>query len=90
MWIGKDLSRSFDMGKTAPTYQHTFIKLPDNPNVYHARGNFRNSFDLTIDDMRDKTALSFDPSIIWKIGITKADQKMIATQTERVPFKAIT
>ena len=80
MWTGKELCRSFDLGKTAPTYQHTFIKLADNPNVYHARGNFRNTFDLTIDDMRDKTALSFDPSIIWKIGITKDGQKMIATQ----------
>ena len=58
-WQGETLAREFDIGKGADTYQHTFVKLTDNPNVYHARGDFRRKFDGTVEDLRDRVVLSF-------------------------------
>ncbi len=70
-WEGTTLRRAFDLGKAAATFQHTFVKLADNPNVYHARGNFRSTFDQTVSDLRDKTVLSFKKDAITEITVTQ-------------------
>ena len=62
--------RSLDIGSTVSTYQHTFVKLPGDGNVYHARGNVRSLFEKTGDDLRDKRVLSFSSSDIRRIRIT--------------------
>lgn len=67
---GKQI-RSFDVGKTAPSSRHTFIRLPDDPRVYHASGNFREQFANTAPQLRDKTVLAFDKSAVTKIRIEK-------------------
>lgn len=72
-WAGKDLSRVFEIGKPVPTYQHTFIHLIDDPNVYHANGNFRSTFDKTVENLRDKTALSFEKNQIQNLRIAKGE-----------------
>jgi hypothetical protein len=59
-WTGNTMQREFEIGKAAPTYQHTFVHFINDPNIYHARGNFRNKFETTGDKLRDKTVLSFD------------------------------
>jgi uncharacterized protein DUF4340 len=69
-WQGETLLRKFDIGKAAPTFKHTFVKLPDDPNVYHARGDFRRNFDRPVDDFRDKTVLSFAQNTIQGIELT--------------------
>ncbi len=66
---GNSLLREFDIGKTAPTYQHTFVKLADDPNVYHARGYFRTKFDQSVDDLRDLRVLSFEKVQIQDVEI---------------------
>ncbi len=38
-WAGKTRVRSFAVGRTASTYRHTFVRLADDPRVYHAIGN---------------------------------------------------
>ena len=58
-WQGESMIREFDIGKPAATYQHTFVKLAKDPNVYHARGDFRQKFDPTVEDLRDRTFLLF-------------------------------
>ena len=68
--------RTFDVGKTAPSYNHTFVKLQGDDHVYHAAGNFRREFDVDQDALRDKKVLSFDETHIKKIelqtsGITR-------------------
>jgi hypothetical protein len=68
-WAGDRRVRNFAVGKTAATYRHTFVRIGDDPNVYHAEGNFRKSFDHRIDDLRDKTALSFTTAEITGIDI---------------------
>jgi hypothetical protein len=62
--------RSVDIGKAASTFQHTFIKLPDDDRVYHGAGDFRRKFDRDIDGLRDKVVLAFQPEKISAITVT--------------------
>ena len=83
-WQDKTLLREFDIGKAAPTFKHTFVKLPDDPNVYHARGDFRRNFDRSVDDFRDKTVLSYAQNTIQ--GITLAHEKeTISLSRKEIP-----
>jgi len=83
-WQGETLLREFDLGKAAPTFKHTFVKLPDDPNVYHARGDFRRTFDRSVDDYRDKTVLSYAQNTIQ--GITLAhEKKTISLSRKEIP-----
>jgi hypothetical protein len=81
-WQGKTLSREFDIGKAATTHQHTFVRLATDPNVYHALGNFRREFDQPVDELRDKTVLSFTEKDIRELTLTKDKKTMILTQTQ--------
>lgn len=79
-WNGKILSREFDIGKAANTYQHTFVRLATDSNVYHARGDFRRKFDQTVDELRDKTVLSYSQKDIREITLTKDKKTITLTQ----------
>jgi hypothetical protein len=70
-WTGKTLSREFDIGKPVPTYQHTFVHLINDPNVYHADGNFRNTFDKTVENLRDKIVLSFEKNQVQNLSLSR-------------------
>jgi len=83
-WQDKTLLREFDIGKAAPTFKHTFVKLPDDPNVYHARGNFRRNFDRSVDDFRDKTVLSYSQNTIQEIKLTH-EKKTISLSRKEIP-----
>jgi hypothetical protein len=76
-WVGGDLGRDFEVGKPAPTYRHTHVMLAGDANVYHARGDFRRKFDLTVDNLRDKKVLSFQPDDIQEIAIVEDDETMV-------------
>ena len=41
---GEDLLLSIGIGKAAPSYRHTFVKLTDDNRVYHAEKNLRSFF----------------------------------------------
>ena len=83
-WQGQTLLREFDIGKTAPTFKHTFVKLPDDHNVYHARGDFRRNFDRSVDDFRDKTVLSYAQNTIQGIKLTH-EEKTISLSRKEIP-----
>jgi hypothetical protein len=88
-WIDERLVRDFDIGKTADTYQHTFVRLRNNPNVFHADSNFRNTFDQTLEGLRDKSALSFTVSEITGIDIISDEKRLTLTlenQTGETPL----
>ncbi len=76
-WKEDILRREFEVGKAATSYRHTFVKLAGDDRVYHARGNFRDKFDQTVDNLRDKTVLSFDQTEIQEIRIAKGEQLMV-------------
>lgn len=79
---GDKLQRHLDVGKAAPSYRHTFVRLAGDKNVYHAKGNFRGNFDETIEGLRDKTVLSFDKKEIREIQITKGDKTLTLKRKE--------
>jgi len=79
---GSTLRRAFDLGREAATFQHTFVKLAENPNVYHARGNFRSTYNLTVSDLRDKVVLSFKKDEITEIVIKQNDKTIHLKQKE--------
>jgi len=85
-WQGDTLKRNFEVGKTASSFQHTFVKLSGDDRVYHGRGNFRNQFDQPLDDLRDKTVMSFDQKEIEEIHITKG-KEAIALKRTQVPVE---
>ncbi|SLM32127.1 hypothetical protein MTBBW1_60027 [Desulfamplus magnetovallimortis] len=68
--------RKFDIGKAAPSFRHTFIRLDGNNSVYHASKSFRRDFEKTVDDIRDKTVLSFNKDKITEVVLSKDDTVM--------------
>jgi hypothetical protein len=83
-WADDRVVRNFAIGKTANTYQHTFVLIGNDPNVYHADGNFRQTFDQSVAGLRDKTALSFTASEISGIDIL-SDGKFLSLSLENPP-----
>jgi hypothetical protein len=98
-WQGENLKRDVDLGKTASSFRHTFVKTAGDERVYHARGNFRNNFDVTVDDLRDKVVLTMNTAEIQQIqlindqqsltlNITPAPVAVEGTSTEKKPQAA--
>ena len=83
-WLGDMLQRDFDIGKAAPSFRHTFVRLADDSRVFHASDSFRNQFELTIDSLRDKNVLSFKPADIQEIQITR-DQTSVKLVRSEAP-----
>ncbi len=81
-WRGDRLVREVAIGKTAPSRRHTFIRLADDPDVYHARNNLRSRFDQTAAQLRDKTVLRFNAGDIHEIEIRKADETRLISRAE--------
>jgi hypothetical protein len=75
-WQADKLERDVDLGKTAPSFRHTFVKLAGDERVYHARGNFRNNFDHEADALRDKLVLTLNTAEIKQIQMTKEQQSL--------------
>ena len=79
-WKGDTLIRNFEVGKAASSYRHTFVKIADNKNVYHALENFRSKLEHTAEDLRDKTVLSFEKNEIHEIQIKKGEKAFVLTK----------
>jgi hypothetical protein len=86
-WQQETLKRNFDIGKAASSFRHTFVRLNGDSRVFHARDNFRNKFDFTIDDLRDKTVLSFKTTDISQVQIIRdqASVKLIRSEVPATP-----
>lgn len=76
-WAGERLIRDFESGKTAMSHRHTFVKIAGHESIYHAEGNFKSKFEDSVEDLRDKTVLSFEKSEIHEIDITKDRQSVV-------------
>lgn len=76
-WAGDRLQRDFAIGKTAPTYRHTFVTLAGDEKVYHAREDFRGRFDRDLDQLRDKRVMAFDRETIQKVSLTVGKAKPV-------------
>ena len=83
---GNTLRREFDVGKTAPSYQHTFVKLAGDDRIFHAQGNFRTKFDQAVENLWDRAVLSFERTEIQEIQITKGNESILVAQ-KQVPVE---
>ena len=81
-WQEDSLKRNLDIGKAAPSFRHTFVKLSDDSRVFHARDNFRGKFDYSEDDLRDKGVLSFKISDIQEIQVSKNQTSLTLARTQ--------
>ncbi len=81
-WAGSRLERELDIGKVASTFGHTFVKLPGDKSVYHAEGNFRPKFDVSLDDIRDKQVLIFDENEMAEVLVQAGDQTLALTKKQ--------
>ncbi len=72
---GDTVVRSFELGKAAPTYRHTFVTLAGHGGVYHALGNFRQDFDRDVAGFRSKKVFGFDRESLTSLVVEKADLK---------------
>lgn len=89
-FAGKTLNRDLAIGSTASTFRHTHVKLAGDPHVYQAQGNLKSKFDVTVEDLRDKTVLSFDPDRVREVLVTAEDTsvkivKRAASETPTEP-----
>jgi len=85
-WQDDSLKRNLDIGKAASSFRHTFVKLADDSRVFHARDNFRDKFDLTEDNLRDKSVLSFKVTDIQEIQIAR-DQTALKLSRTQIPVE---
>jgi hypothetical protein len=83
-WAGDGLKRDIQIGKPAPTFQHTFVRVGDEPEVYHAQQNLKTAFDQTTDKLRDKTVLAFNLEEVKEIAITREDKQTVIRKSEIV------
>ncbi|MGW8187318.1 MAG: DUF4340 domain-containing protein, partial [Desulfobacterales bacterium] len=81
-WAGTTPERDFDIGKVGPSFRHTFVKLAGDANVYQAQNNFRTTFEEGVEDLRDKSVLSFAASDIQQIRLTKGTETMTLARHE--------
>lgn len=84
-WAGATPERDFDIGKVGPSYQHTFVKLAGDEKVYQARNNFRTTFETGVEDLRDKSVLSFAAGDIQEIRLTSGKHAMTLVRQEVPP-----
>jgi Domain of unknown function (DUF4340) len=76
---GKEVLRSFKIGKTAPSGNHTFIMLQGDTRIYQADKPFKNKFETSVEELRDKRVLTFTEDDIQQITIEKGGITTILT-----------
>jgi len=81
-FAGDTLIREFYLGKVASTRQHSFIRVPDDKNVYYARGHLKPVLVMSLDRMRNREILSFDTTTISQVDVTQGDEKHVFTRKE--------
>jgi hypothetical protein len=72
-----------DIGKTASTHRHTYVKLPDDENVYQASGDIRRTFDVDLPALRDRKVMGIDRSAITGIKVETGGESLSLTKITR-------
>ena len=73
---GGNLKLEIDVGKTASSFRHTFVRPAGEDRVFHAQGNLKNAFDVTVDTIRDKVVLTLKPTDIQQLSVQKNQQSL--------------
>jgi hypothetical protein len=84
-WQGDQLRRDIDIGKAAPSFRHTFVRIAGDDRVFHGQDNISIRFRAAVDDLRDKSVLAFNRQDIQEIQVVQAAASVSLT---RAPAKA--
>lgn len=68
---GTHEKQNFAIGKTAPSLNHTFVMLDTDKRIFQADKSFRNHFDKSVDDFRNKLIFESDAKKLKKITLEK-------------------
>ena len=74
-----NIVRTFYVGKTSSTRRYSYVRIPDDPNVYSVSGNLRNTFITEEEQLQDKQIFSFAAEKIYRINY-KNDQTVTLTK----------
>ncbi len=85
VYNGDYIVRQFDIGRESSSYQHTFLRRIDDPDIYQARGNLVATFNKETEAIRDKLVLSLNTEDILIITAKTADGMDIIINKTYVP-----
>ena len=71
---GTDTLRRLDIGKTAESSEHTFVKFENDDRVFFAMGNIHEPFTVDKEKLRDKLVLSFDQAEIQEMTLERGKE----------------
>lgn len=76
-WHGDRLGRELYIGKVAPSFRHTFVRLAGDDRVFHAQDNFRFYFMGGPDELRNKSVLTFPRADVTEVEIATAEHTVV-------------
>ena len=79
--------RDLTVGKRAASGNHTFVRVGDDPFVYHVGGSYHDTFAKTAKELRDKTVLAFDRDDIRQVSIDTAGETLDLKKTPATEAK---
>lgn len=82
---GDTTVRDVRIGKRAPSYDHTYVVVEGDNNVYMAEGNLRQLFDTEKNRLRDKKVLSFDPEGVTELTARLQDEVITIRKAASAP-----
>ena len=82
-----NLLRGINIGKRSSTYNNNYIKLHGDPKVYLAKTTLNRDFNISADELRDKTVLRFSRKKIESITVENS-QQIRAEKTSEKPEDA--
>ena len=81
-WVEDKLKIDIDVGKAAASYRHTFVKFAGDYRIYQAKNDLRKGFDLSEDNLLDKTVLFFNTNKVREIHFTEGGSTKILALKE--------
>ncbi len=80
-FAGDTEKRVFTIGKTALSFNHTYVMLDGDKRIYQADKSFRNHFDTSVQDLRDKLVFKVKTDTIKKIILTKDGTSVVLVKS---------
>jgi hypothetical protein len=90
VFAGETSLAKLDIGKTATTYQHTYVRLAGDDKVYQARGNIRQPLDIEMDRLRDKVVAKIERDFVTGITMQGDGEPLIIQKYEEPPVPMTT
>ena len=90
VFAGESTLAKMDVGKTASTYQHTYVRLDGDDKVYQARGNMRQPLDIELDRLRDKVVAKIERDFVTGISLQSAGEALTIQKYEEPPMPLTT